>query len=120
MMSENNLEIQVESIRSQSEEKQPTDLDRLKALDAKVKRPAAAFGYTYGSVSALIMGTGMSLIMTELGSNCKTLRNAGVALGVIGIGMALSTAPIYRRILNNRKKKYASEIFNLSQKILNQ
>lgn len=39
-MSASEMEIQVEQIRSQYEEKQPTDLDKLKALDAEVKRPA--------------------------------------------------------------------------------
>lgn len=117
-MSENDMQMQVEMIRSEYEEKQPTDLDRLKELDAKVRRPATAFGYTYGSVSALIMGAGMSLIMTELGSKLKGLRTAGVVLGTIGMGMALSTAPIYHKILNKRKKEYAPEIFALSEKIV--
>lgn len=119
-MSANDMQAQAESIRSQYEEKQPTELDQLKELDAKVKRPATAFGYAYGSVSALIMGTGMSLVMTQIGNKFRGLRAAGVVLGTIGMGMALSTAPIYHKILNKRKKEYAPEIFALSEKIINQ
>ena len=117
-MEENTLHVQVEQIRSQYEEKQPTELDKLKALDAEVKRPANVFGYTYGAVSALIMGTGMSLVMTEIGSKLKGLRTAGVLIGVVGMGMALSTVPIYKKILNKRKNEYAPKIMELSEKVL--
>lgn len=117
-MSASEMEIQVEQIRSQYEEKQPTDLDKLKALDAEVKRPANVFGYTYGAVSALIMGAGMSLVMTEIGSKLKGLRTAGVLIGTVGMGMALSTATIYKKILNKRKNEYAPKIMELSEKAL--
>ena len=118
-MSANEMELQVEQIRSQYEEKQPTELDKLKALDAEVKRPANVFGYTYGAVSALIMGAGMSLVMTEIGSKLKGLRTTGVLIGAVGMGMALSTAPIYKKILNKRKNEYAPKIKELSEKVLN-
>ena len=49
-------EFMVEKIRSQYTEQEHTELDALKALDVKVKRPANVFGYTYGSVSAIVMG----------------------------------------------------------------
>ena len=117
-MEEKTMEMQAQAIRAQYEEKQPTDLDKLKELDAKVKRPANAFGYTYGAVSALIMGAGMSLVMTEIGSKLKGLRTAGVLIGTVGMGMALSTAPIYNKILTKRKKEYASQILALSDRIM--
>ena len=117
-MSVNEMELQAEQIRSQYEEKQPTDLDKLKELDAKVKAPANAFGYAYGTVSALIMGAGMSLVMTEIGSKLKGLRTAGVLIGSAGLGMALSTLPIYNKILSKRKKEYAPQILELSEKIM--
>lgn len=118
-MSANETKLKVEQIRSQYEVKLPTDLDRLKALDAKVKRGANIFGYTYGTLSALIMGTGMSLVLTELGNAFDGLRAIGVAVGIIGLIMALTTAPIYNKILARRKKAYAAQILELSEKILN-
>ena len=63
-MSNNDQEFLVQKIRTQYTEKQHTELDALKELDAKVKRPANVFAYTYGSVSAVVMGAGMSLVMT--------------------------------------------------------
>ena len=120
-MSNNDQEFLVQKIRTQYTEKQHTELDALKELDVKVKRPANVFAYTYGSVSAIVMGTGMSLVMTEIGAVIG-LANAmipGIVIGVVGMGMALSTYPIYKRMLNARKKKYAPEILKLSDKIMN-
>ena len=113
-------EFLVQKIRTQYTEKQHTELDALKALDAKVKKPANVFAYTYGSIGAVVMGTGMSLVMTEIGAilGLANTMVPGIAIGVVGMGMALSTYPIYKRILNSRKKKYADEILRLSEKIM--
>lgn len=51
----------VQKIRTQYTEKEYTTLDELKDLDKKVKRPVNVFSYTFGTVSALILGAGMSL-----------------------------------------------------------
>ena len=112
-------EFMVEKIRSQYTEQEHTELDALKALDAKVKRPANVFGYTYGSVGAVIMGAGMSLVMTDIGTKIGLTATLvpGIAVGVAGMGMVLSTYPIYKKILNSRKKKYAHQILELSDRI---
>lgn len=108
-------------IRERYTEKQTTDLDTLRALDAKVKRPATVFSYIFGSISAIIMGTGMSLIMTDIASilGLGDMMIPGIAIGVVGLVMALINYPIYKGILNSRKKKYSSEILELSEKIIN-
>ena len=120
-MSNNDQEFLVQKIRTQYTEKQHTELDALKALDAKVKKPANVFAYVYGSLSAIIMGAGMSLVMTDIGAMIGLASGMvpGIVVGVVGLGMALSTYPIYKKILNRRKKKYAPEILALSEKIMN-
>ena len=112
-------EFAVEKIRSQYVEQKHTELDALKALDAKVKRPANVFGYTYGSIGAIVMGAGMSLVMTDIGSMIGMTKTIapGIAVGIVGMGMALSTYPIYKKILTSRKKKYSSKIMELSDRI---
>jgi hypothetical protein len=119
-MNKNDQEFLVQNIRSQYTERQHTELDELKTLDAKVKKPAAVFAYIYGAASAIIMGAGMSLVMTEIGQilGMTNPMVPGVIVGVVGMGMALSTYPIYKKILNSRKKKYAAEIVALSDKIM--
>jgi len=119
-MSNQDQEFLVQKIRTQYTEKQYTELDALKELDAKVKRPANVFGYTFGSISAIVMGAGMSLVMTDIGATIGLASTMvpGIIIGVVGMGLALCNYPIYQKILNSRKKKYASEILTLSDKIM--
>ena len=119
-MTHNDQKFLVQKIRTQYTEKQHTELDALKELDAKVKRPANVFAYSYGAVGAVIMGSGMSLVMTNIGAMIGIANSMvpGVIIGIVGMGMALSTYPIYKKVLNGRKKKYASKIMELSEKLL--
>ena len=115
----NDKEFVVEKIRSQYADQPQTDLDALKALDAKVKRPANVFGYTYGSAGAVVMGAGMSLVMTDIGTMLGMTETLvpGIAVGVVGLAMSCTTYPIYKKVLNSRKKKYAHQIMELSDRI---
>lgn len=119
-MNRNDEEFLVQKIRTQYTEKENTKLDELKRLDAQVKRPANIFAYVFGSIGALVMGSGMSLTMTDIG-NTLGMEDAmvpGIVIGVAGILMAVCNYPIYKRILSSRRKKYADEIMNLSDKIM--
>lgn len=119
-MNRNDQEFVVQKIRTQYTEKQDTQLDELKALDAKVKRPATVFAYVFGCISAIIMGSGMSLIMTDIGETIGLTETMvpGIIIGVVGMLMALITYPIYKKILASRRKKYAGKILELSEKIM--
>lgn len=119
-MSNKDQEYLVQQIRTQYTEKEYSDLDELKDLDKKVKRPANIFAYTFGTISALIMGSGMSLIMTNIGEliGMEEVMVPGIVIGIIGMMMALVNYPIYNKILNSRKKKYASQILELSEKLI--
>lgn len=109
-----------QKIRTQYMEKESTELDALRALDAKVKRPANVFSYVFGSISAIIMGSGMSLVMTDIATTLGIANSMslGIVIGVIGLVMAIANYPLHNKILNGRKKKYASEILKLSEKIV--
>lgn len=113
-------EFVVEKIRSQYTEAQHTELDALKALDAKVKRPANVFGFTWGSIGAIVMGAGMSLVMTDIGSVLGLTETLvpGAAVGTVGLAMCCITWPIYKKILAARKKKYAPKILELSERVM--
>ena len=120
-MNKNDQQFMAQKIRTQYMEKEATELDALRELDAKVKRPANVFAYIFGSVSAIVMGCGMSLVMTEIGSviGLESVMLPGIVIGVVGLAMAVLNYPRYKGILNGRKKKYASEIIKLSEKIIN-
>lgn len=120
-MNQKEKEFMVQKIRTQYTERENTQLDALKALDKKVKKPANVFAVIFGSISAVVMGSGMSLVMTDIGSiiGIESPMFPGIIIGVVGLVMALLTYPMYKKILNSRKKKYASEIIKLSDSIMN-
>ena len=121
-MNRNDQQFMVQKIRTQYVEKESTDLDALRALDARVKRPASIFAYVFGSISAVIMGTGMSFVMTDIGTTLGlvTTMVPGIVIGVIGLTLAVINYPIYKKLLGSRKKKYGAEILALSDKMMNQ
>ncbi len=121
MMNKNDQQFMAQKIRSQYMEKQSTELDALRELDGKVKRPANVFAYVFGSISAIVMGAGMSLVMTDIGATIgmDATMLPGIVIGIVGMIMALLNYPMYKGILGSRKKKYGAEILKLSDKIMN-
>ena len=119
-MNRNDQDFLVQKIRTQYTEKEHTGLDELKELDCQVKRPANAFAYIFGSISAIIMGAGMSLVMTDIGATVGIAEPMfpGIIIGIIGMFMAIINYPIYKGILGSRRKKYADKIIALSDKIM--
>jgi len=119
-MTNNDQRFLAERIRTQYIEKTTTELDALRELDRKVKLPANIFGYTFGSISAIIMGSGMSLVMTDIGSTLGISNSMviGIVVGILGLGLSLLTYPIYNAILKGRKRKYGKEIIELSKAII--
>lgn len=121
-MNRNDTEFMVQKIRTQYMEKDSTekDLSLLRELDAEVKRPANVFGYTFGSIGAIIMGAGMSLVMTDIGQQLgiSNPMPLGIVIGVVGMFMAIINYPIYKSILSSRKEKYADRILSLSEKLM--
>lgn len=119
-MNRNDQDFLVQKIRTQYTDKEHTGLDELKELDLKVKRPANVFSYIFGSISAIIMGSGMSLVMTDIAETVG-IQNPmvyGIVIGVVGMLMAIVNYPIYKGILGKRRKKYADKIIALSDKIM--
>ncbi len=119
-MNKNDQEFLVQKIRSQYTEKESTELDALRELDAKVKRPANVFAYVFGSISAIIMGCGMSLVMTDIGATVgiSDPMLPGIIIGIAGMFMAIINYPIYKGILGARRKKFADKIIAISDKIM--
>lgn len=119
-MNKNDQNFLVQKIRTQYTEKEHTNLDELKELDTKVKRPANVFAYIFGSISAIIMGGGMSLVMTDIGTTLgiENTMVLGIIIGIVGMLMAIINYPVYKGILGSRRKKYADKIIALSDKIM--
>ena len=113
----NTDKIYAEAIANEYAPKKTSKAVALKKLDAKAKRPSDIFAYTFGIVSALVLGDGMCLSMSVIGGGTVLMRAIGIAVGVIGIAGVSVNYPIYKKIRENGKKKYAADIIKLAREI---
>ena len=95
---------------------------RLRRLDASVTNTAQAIALAFGIIGALILGFGMSLIMTDfseiLGFGETVAMVIGIAVGVVGGILASLAYPIYNAIVKAKRKKLAPEIIRLTDELM--
>ena len=112
----NTDKIYAESIAKEYAPKDSSKIVALRKLDRKAKMPATIFTYTFGIISSLVLGTGMCFAMQVLGSGIIGMV-IGIIVGVIGMIGCGVNYPIYKKMLENGKKKYAYEIVELAREI---
>ena len=112
----NTDKIFAESIAKEYAPKDSSKIKALRKLDRKAKLPATIFTYTWGIISALVFGTGMCLGMQVIGSGIVGMV-IGIIVGIIGMIGCGVNYPIYNKMLENGKKKYAYEIVELAREI---
>ena len=112
----NTDKIIAESIAKEYAPREHSKIAALKKLDAKAKRPSNIFAYTFGVVSSLVAGTGMCLAMQVIGGTIPFMI-LGIVIGIIGFTCCAINYPIYKKMLENGKKKYAFEIVELAREI---
>lgn len=89
----------------------------IKKLDRKAKVPANIFAYCFGIAMSLVFGLGMCLAMKVIGNGSAVVMALGIITGIIGITGISINYPIYKKLLENGKKKYAFEIVQLAKEI---
>jgi hypothetical protein len=115
----NTDKIIAESIAKDYAPKASSKIVALKKLDRKAKLPATIFTYSFGIISALVFGTGMCLAMQVIGSGLAGMV-LGILVGIVGLAGCSVNYPIYRKMLENGKAKYAYEIVELARQISEQ
>lgn len=113
----NTDKIYAEQLANEYAPKDTSKVVALRKLDAKAKRPANIFAYTFGTISSLVAGTGMSLSMNVIGNGTTESFIIGVAVGVLGFVGAGVNYPIYKKLLKKGKEKYSFEIIQLAKEI---
>ena len=112
----NTDKIFAESIAKEYAPKDSSKIVALRKLDRRAKLPATIFTYTWGIIFALVFGTGMCLGMQVIGSGITGMA-IGIIVGIIGMIGCGVNYPIYNKMLENGKKKYAYEIVELAREI---
>lgn len=113
----NTDKIYAEAIANEYAHKNTTKVIQLKKLDAQAKRPANIFAYTFGIVSSLVLGVGMCLAMKVIGDGSAVSFGVGIGGGLLGILGVSINYPIYKKMLEKGKEKYASDIIRLAKEI---
>ena len=110
----NTDKILAESIAKDYAPKDNSKIVALKKLDNLAKLPATIFTYTCGIISALVFGTGMCLAMQVIGNGILGFV-IGIIIGIIGLIGCGVNYPIYKKMLEKGKAKYAYEIVKLAR-----
>ena len=113
----NTDKIFAEAIANEYAPKDTSKVVALRKLDKKAKLPSEIFAYTFGMASSLIMGTGMCLSMKVIGSGTTGSMVIGIIIGIIGLVLMGINYPIYKKIREKGKQKYAFEIMQLAREI---
>ena len=109
----NTDKILAEAIAKDYAPKKSSKVVALKKLDAKAKLPSTVFTYTWGIIFALVFGTGMCMAMDQISGGMVL----GIIIGIVGMIGCGVNYPIYKKMLEKGKKKYAYEIVELAKEI---
>ena len=110
---------EVEEIRNAYLPKQEDKMDQLRKLHALPTQKAQAASIALGVIGALVLGTGMSLCMTDLGAALGGLAMAvGIPVGIAGIVLVALAYPVFKRRLKKERERIAPEVLRLTEELL--
>ena len=110
---------EVEEIRKAYLPKEEDKMEQLRKLHAVPTQKAQVVSLAVGIIGGLILGTGMSLCMTELGTALGMFAMfLGCLIGLIGLVMVALAYPIYNRILRKERELIAPEILRLADELM--
>ena len=110
---------EVEEIRKAYLPKEEDKMEQLRKLHSIPTQKAQSASLAVGVIGALILGTGMSLCMTELGAALgRRAMMIGITVGLVGMVLVALAYPVYNRVLKKQLKIIAPEILHLSDELL--
>ena len=110
---------EVEAIRKKYLPKEEDKMAQLRRLHSIPTQKAQSASIAIGVLGTLILGTGMSLCMTELGAELGHLAMMiGILVGILGLVMVALAYPLYNHVLKKERQRIAPEILRLSEELL--
>lgn len=113
---------EVEAIRKKYLPREESKMERLRRLDRSASHKARAWALSFGIVGALILGAGMSLFMSDLGTMLHMHGNlamlVGIVAGIIGMALVALAYPVYNRVLQKERQRIAPEILRLTDELM--
>lgn len=100
-------------------EERQDKMEQLRRLDRCASQKAQVWSLVLGVLGALILGAGMSLFMTNLGSALGGYAMLiGIVAGVIGLILVALAYPVYSSVLKKERARIAPEILRLTDELL--
>ena len=94
-------------------------MERVRRLDKGANDKAQIVSLALGIIGALILGTGLSMILTDIASALGIFATIlGVIIGVIGGALAGIAYPAYSYVLKRERAKIAPEIIRLTDELI--
>ena len=110
---------EIEAIRNKYIPREEDKMEQLRKLHAIPTRKAQGVSLAVGIIGALIMGTGMSVCLTDIGAALGRLAMVlGILVGIVGMVLVALAYPVYNRVLKKNREKIAPEILRLSDELL--
>lgn len=110
---------EIKKIRQRYLPQEEDKMEQLRRLDRRASQKAQVWSIALGVIGTLILGTGMSLAMTELsGFLGGTAMFIGIPVGLVGIVILALAYPVYNRILKKERQRIAPEILRLSEELM--
>ncbi len=113
---------EIKRIRQKYQAPEEDAMTKLRKLDGQATKKATVVSSVFGVIGALVMGMGMSLIMTDLatvlGMTVMVNTIVGIITGVIGLVLVIMAYPIYLKVLKGEREKIAPEIIRLTDALM--
>ena len=113
---------EIRRIRQKYQVQEQNEMNRLRKMDAKVTQKATTISLVFGIIGALVMGTGMSFIMTDIGTifgiNDIEEMVIGIVIGMIGMILVVLAYPVYNKVQKKEREKIAPEILKLTEALM--
>ena len=110
---------EIENIRKKYLPREEDKMAQLRRLHNSATKKAQAWSIVLGTIGALILGTGMSLCMTELsGFLGGTAMFIGIPVVLVGMVLVALAYPLYNHILKKERKRIAPEVLRLTEELL--
>lgn len=110
---------EVEAIRKKYLPREEDKMEQLRRLHAVPGKRARAASLAVGIPGALILGSGMSLTMTDIGAALGSLAMVlGIAVGLVGMVLVALAYPVYNRVLKKQRKRIAPKVLRLTDELL--
>ena len=110
---------EIQSIRQKYAPQEESKMEKLRALDAWVTKIATMVSILVGVIGALVLGCGMSLILSDFGAALGTAAMpVGIAAGSVGIALVALAYPVYTCTLKKEREKIAPQILQLTDELM--